>query len=96
MYQLTLPTIPQPTPQPTTTMPEPTTPKPSQAKAPRPTTPADLFSAEERYSLRLLINTVKDSMRWNAESEQYEDDGSFILTLDKEEMAAITRALKKI
>lgn len=96
MYQLTLPTILLPTTEPTPTMPEPTTPKPPRAKASKPTTSADFFTTEERYSLRLIINTAKDSMRWNAECEQYEDDGSFILVLDKEEMAAITRALKKI
>ena len=95
MNQLTLPNMPPCPNHPTPAVPKAPSRQPLKSPKPKNTKPADLFTAEERHALRLVITTVQDSLRWNGESGLYEDDGSFILSLEKDEMIALNQALKK-
>lgn len=56
----------------------------------------DELTAAERYVVRKILSEAKRSMHWSDEYGQYQDDGSFIISLEKQELPALTRALKKI
>lgn len=44
----------------------------------------------------MILEEAKRCLVWNSDQGNYEDDAGFIMTLEKDEMAALTRAIKKI
>lgn len=55
-----------------------------------------LLTSEERYVVGTILEKVKSAMVWDATLSAYTDNEGIILDLDKNEMAALTRAMKKI
>lgn len=56
----------------------------------------DDLTATESYVARKILSEAKRSFKWNEEYGEYQDDGSFLISLEKQELAALTRALRKI
>jgi hypothetical protein len=56
----------------------------------------ELLTSEERYVVGIILVKVKSAMVWDATLLAYTDNEGIILNLDKNEMAALTRAIKKI
>lgn len=50
----------------------------------------------ERMVVGMILREAQRCLVLNDESGEYEDDGSFIMTLDKEDMATLTRVVEKI
>lgn len=57
---------------------------------------ASQFTAVERCVVDKILREVNDKMEWNESSGEYEDNGGIIISLEKEEKAALSRALRKI
>jgi hypothetical protein len=56
----------------------------------------DELTATERYVVRKILSEARRSMVWDDQFGEYIDDGSFIMALKKKELAALTRAMKKL
>ena len=54
------------------------------------------LTAKERYVVSIILEEARRCMEYDAEAQDYKDDSSFIMRLEKGEMAALTRAIKKI
>ncbi len=54
------------------------------------------LTSNERYVVNMILEEAKRCLVWNSDQGNYEDDAGFIMTLEKDEMAALTRAIKKI
>ncbi len=54
------------------------------------------LTATERFVVTTILKEARRCLIYDSDRQEYVDDGSFLLLLDKEELAALARALKKI
>ena len=54
------------------------------------------LTQQEASVLATVAGVVNEAMVWQKDWEQYADDGGVCLSLDKEEKAALTRAIRKL
>ena len=54
------------------------------------------LTQQEVSVLVTVASVVNDAMVWQKDWEQYADEGDVCLSLDKEEKAALARALRKL
>lgn len=54
------------------------------------------LTSAERYVVKMILEEAKRALVWCSDQAAYEDDSSFIMRLDKSEMATLTRALNKL
>ena len=51
---------------------------------------------KERSVVQRILNKCKETMIWNGEENWFEDNGNFVVALDRTEMLALSEAVTKI
>ena len=54
------------------------------------------LTQQEASVLATVADVVNEAMAWQKDWEKYSDEGNVCLSLEKEEKAALTRAIRKL